>query len=60
MATTSAAPVHERRDAAARRGEDARSFAAYMRDRPEPLDGVERALLRLDWIVWRLTRRRRA
>jgi hypothetical protein len=31
-----------------------------MRDRPEPLDRVERALLRLDWIVWRLTRRRRA
>ena len=60
MATIIAHPARERRHAEARRGEDARSFAAYMRDRPEPLDGVERALLRLDWIVWRLTRRRRA
>ncbi len=60
MATPSAAPVHERRDAAARRGKDARSFAAYMRDRPAPLDRVERILLRLDWVVRRLARRGRA
>ncbi len=35
---------------------DARSFAAYMQDRPAPLDGIERALLRLDWLRWRLAR----
>ncbi len=33
---------------------DARSFAAYMHDRPAPLDGVERVLCRLDWLLsWR-------
>ena len=33
-----------------------RSFAAYMQHRPAPLDGIERALLRLDWLRWRLWR----
>ena len=32
------------------------SFAAYMQHRPDPLDGIERALLRLDWLRWRLSR----
>ncbi len=54
MASLTASRAHPRR------GEDARSFAAYLRDRPVPLDGVERALLRLDWVVWRLARRGRA
>ena len=44
----------------ARQGDDPSSFAAYMRDRPAPLDGVERVLLRLDWVLWRLARRGRA
>ena len=35
---------------------DARSFAAYMQDRPAPLDGIECTLLRLDWLRWRLAR----
>ena len=60
MATIVAHPARERRHAVASRGEDARSFAAYLRDRPEPLDGVERALLRFDWVVRRLARRRSA
>ena len=60
MATIIAHPARERRRAAARRDEDARSFAAYLRHRPEPLDGVERALLRLDWLRWRFARRRSA
>ena len=45
---------------AARRGDGPSDFAAYMRHRPEPLDGVERVLLRLDWLRWRLGRRRSA
>jgi len=36
---------------------DARSFAAYMVGRPTPVDVVERALLRLDWLAWRLRAR---
>lgn len=36
---------------------DARSFAAYMADRPAPLDLVERTLLRLDWLIRRLRAR---
>ena len=57
MATIIAHPARERRHARAHHNEDARSFAAYMRDRPEPLDRVERVLLRLDWVVRRLARR---
>jgi len=36
---------------------DARSFATYMQGRPTPVDMVERALLRLDWLVRRLRAR---
>ena len=60
MATIIAHPARERRHAAATRGKDARSFAAYMRHRPEPLDSIERVLLRLDWLRWRLGHRRQA
>ncbi len=37
-----------------RDGDDSASFATYMRHRPEPVDGVERSLLRLDWLRSRL------
>ena len=33
-----------------------RSFSAYMQHRLDPLDGIERALLRLEWLRWRLSR----
>lgn len=33
------------------------SFAAYTAGRPDPLDGVERFLLRLGWLAWRVARR---
>lgn len=36
---------------------DARSFATYMQGRPTPVDMVERALLRLDWLARRLRAR---
>ncbi len=44
----------------ARQDDDPASFAAYLHHRPEPLDGVERVLLRLDWLRWRRGRRRSA
>ena len=44
----------------ARQGDAPSSFAAYMRHRPEPMDRIERALLRLDWLRWRVARRRPA
>ncbi len=43
-----------------RDGDDSASFATYMRHRPEPVDGVERSLLRLDWLRGRLAHRRSA
>jgi hypothetical protein len=33
------------------------SFAAYVATRPDPLDAVERILLRLSWLAWRVTHR---
>ena len=53
MVTTTAPRVHAGRPA------DPRSFAAYCRHRPAPLDGVERALLRLAWVHGRLRHRSR-
>ena len=38
-------------------GDTLSSFSTYMRHRPEPLDGVERLLLRLDWLRWRFAHR---
>ncbi len=45
---------------ATRQDDDPSSFASYMRDRPEPLDGLECVLLRLDWVIWRFAHRRSA
>ncbi len=56
MATTTIGlrtPLRARQYAPSATPRDARSFAAYMQDRPAPLDGIERALLRLDWLRWR-------
>ena len=59
MATTTIGlrtPLRARQHARSATPRDARSFAAYMQDRPAPLDGIERTLLRLDWLCWRRTR----
>ena len=45
---------------ATHQADDPASFAAYMRHHPEPLDGVERVLLRLDWLRGRLAHRQSA